>query len=549
MLKITRHTLNLTGTCLAMGSLICCSGNKSAHTENKDHRPNIILFFTDDNDFSYWGFGGGPDLSPCIDSIAAAGITASQFYCTSSVCTPSRYSLHTGKYAGRCTHEEFHTAFPEDQPYNIIWNTFLDPQKEKTLGQLLQEAGYFTGFVGKWHLGFDFSPFNIPKNGDPFNPLIDSLLKAQQKAVVSHVEKTGFNFAASVVPANFDDDKVDALQYHNLEWIAKGALGFLDTCRKQEKPFFLIVNITTHHGPCHTESIDHDIRVTPEGIVDGLKGIMPPRETIYERIMEKGFPVDFKTAGTVWTDDLVHSVLSRANKIFSQESTAVVFTTDHNRFDGKATCYQGGIHIPFLMKWPGKIPAGSHTGKRMQIIDLLPTFLAMAESKENPIVDGQNRLNDLLNPVENQPDHEVLYFEFGYTRAVLKDNWKYIAFRLPPEHINEMKSGKTSKAIAFRGTVFDEPCIARYPWYFDADQLYDLSKDPDEQYNLANDPAYQGILLQMQENLLNVTQTFSNPFPVKEPDPFMLSSDYMKLVKAAKNINLEQFYWYRKACY
>ncbi|HYW96674.1 MAG TPA: sulfatase-like hydrolase/transferase, partial [Bacteroidales bacterium] len=520
---------------------------QQAHTK----KPNVILFLTDDNDFSYWGFGGGPKLSPNIDQLVADGIEATQFYASASVCTPSRYTLHTGRYAGRCQDTAFRKAFPSNEPYDITWNTFIDAGKEATLGEMLQKAGYTTGFVGKWHLGFDRSPYKFDLNADPYDPDVDKKLKAYQAAIIDHVKNTGYDYAASVVVQNNDNSPLKALRYHNLEWYAKGAIDFLDTIRNSDKPFFLIVNITTHHGPCHTESIDSDINLTQAGYVEGLDKIMPPRESIYERIMEKGYPVDFKTAGTVWTDDCVNAILDSLRRDGMTNNTAVIFTTDHNRYDGKATCYQGGVHIPFGMKWPGVIKPGSKTSKRMEIPDLYATIIEMAGGNlpEGVRLDSRSRLSDFVNATKADEDNEDLYFEFGYSRAVLSGNWKYIAVRFPEDLLNNMKEGKTEKSYSLRGQVTDEPCMLRYPYYFDADQLYNIKTDPEEQRNLAYDAEYQGKLTQMREKLKNITETFDNPFPVDNPDPFYTSDQYRKMNKKARDINMDKFYWYRKGCY
>ncbi|NJM94811.1 MAG: hypothetical protein HC842_09230 [Cytophagales bacterium] len=108
-----------------------------------------------------------------------------------------------------------------------------------------------------------------------------------------------------------------------------------------------MVNITTHHGPCHQESIRSDIRLTQAGLVEGLDGYMAPRDSVLRRITDKGLPADFKTIGTAWTDELVGAVLGKLSAVGRESNTAVIFTTDHNRYDGKATNYQGGVHIPF----------------------------------------------------------------------------------------------------------------------------------------------------------------------------------------------------------
>ncbi|MFW5644771.1 MAG: sulfatase [Bacteroidota bacterium] len=541
----------ITGAVLLLGGLHSCYDTKNKYPHREDHRPNIVMFLTDDNAFNYWGFGGGPELSPHIDRIVREGVEATRFYSSSAACTPSRYSLHTGRYAGRCQDEKFMDEFPEDQASNISWNTFLDAEKEYTLGEMLKEAEYTTGFVGKWHMGFDRSAFKLPADADITNPDVDSVLKAYQAAVIEHVKKAGFDYAASIVPQNNDDGFIEDLQYHNLEWIAKGAIDFIRMNRKGDQPFFLMVNITTHHGPCHIESINSDIEITQAGRVEGLEGLMPPRSTISKRIMEKGYPFHFKTAGTLWTDDCVGSILDEMDKSNFSDNSAVIFTTDHNRFDGKATCYQGGVHIPFGMKWPGVIKPGTRTHKRMGLHDLMPTFAAMAETElpQDIVIDGKNRLDYLSKPRKTKKDDETLFFEFGYTRAVLSGKYKYITFRLPEELLENMKKGAVEKSYTYQGKLDDEPAVLRYPYYFDADQLYDVEKDPDEQQNLAYEPEYAGVVKQMQESLRNFTGSFRNPFPIDNPDPFYTSTDYRELNEAARDVDMEKYYWYRKGCY
>ncbi len=546
------HKFGISSSIIILGSFTSCNFTKEPVPVRMDERPNILLFVTDDNASTYWGFGGGPDLSPTIDQIAREGIEATQFYCTAAVCTPSRYSLHTGKFAGRCSDSTFLKSHPENQPYNITWNTYLDSEREFSMGEIMKKAGYNTGFVGKWHLGFDASPFALPENANPYDPEVDVVLKTKHKALSQHIKETGgFDYVASAIAGNNDDIGVKALQYHNLEWLAKGARDFIEKNKDSDHPFFLIVNITTHHGPCHIESIDNDINITQEGIVEGLENIMEPRSTIYERIMEKGYPVDFKTAGTVWTDDCVASVLEKITEYEMDKQTAVIFTTDHNRYDGKATCYQGGVHIPFLMKWPGVIKAGTKTNKRMQMTDLLPTFAEMAkvELPDSLQLDGKTMLSFFTNPKKIKNDKDDLFFEFGYTRAVLSGQWKYIALRFPDQLLENMKNGKVNQSYAIRGQQVSEPSILRYPYYFDADQLYNIKDDPDEQINLAYNPEYEGKLKQMKAILTNFTSDFNHPFELENPDPFYISNEYRNLNAKARNIDMEQFYWYRKGCY
>lgn len=519
-------------------------------TRSEPQRPNIILFFTDDNGFEYWGFSGGPDLSPHIDAIAAEGVTAKNAYISASVCTPSRYSLHTGRFAGRCQHPEFLEEFPDTVPYNITWNTYLDPSIETTLGELLQEGGYTTGFVGKWHLGWDREKFSFNADDDPKDPEVDRKLKAFHEEAKRIIRQAGFDYAGSVTPINIDNHQVEAVRYHNLEWFAKGANDFLDQVAGEKEPFFLIVNITTHHGPCHIASIEQPVSLTPAGYVDGLDEVMPPRESIFERIGEKGYPVDFKTAGSVWTDDCVGAVLEKLKSTGKEDETLVIFTSDHNRYDGKATCYEGGVKIPFVAKYPGVINAGSTFDTKFQLTDMLPTFLEAGDIPlpESAKTDGVS-IWPQLKGSSTEKVHDDLFFEFGYSRGILHDNWKYIAVRYPDEITAKMKNGDVIQAVSIRGTVTDEPCFARYPGYFETDQLYNLETDPEEQNNLAYDPKYAEQLQSMQDRLWEILQTFNHPFP-EEADPFFTTDVYRDLTeKARENNNMEQFYWYIQGCY
>lgn len=529
---------------LLIGLLLSACNNENAV------QPNILIIFTDDNGFEYWGKTGGPDLSPNIDAIANEGLYASNAYISASVCTPSRYTLHTGKYASRCQHPKFLESFPDSVTCNITWNTFLDPAAEITLGKLLQDGGYHTGFVGKWHLGWDHSKFDFNEDDDPLDTAVDRQLKAFHEEAKAIVRKAGFDYTASVTPINIDNHPVEAVRYHNLEWFAKGAMDFLEETSHQDKPFFLIVNLTTHHGPCHIPSIEQPVSLTPAGYIEDLDGIMPERQTIFSRIEEKGYNVDFKTAGSVWTDDCVKAILDQLASTGLSDETMVIFTTDHNRFDGKATCYEGGVKIPFFARYPGIIEAGSKMETRFQLTDILPTLL---EAGGIPMPDGLEIDGTSIWPQISgesvQEVHDDLFFEFGYSRGVLAGDWKYIAVRFPEELTELMKNGKTDRAFALRGLVTDEPCFKRYPDYFAADQLYNLSSDPDEQDNLAKNPEYAEKLREMQERLWHYTDNFRNPFP-KKADPFYETSAYDELAKKAVELtDMDRFYWFRQECY
>jgi arylsulfatase A-like enzyme len=544
----------LTATCLLTFGCNQQTKNQSDNktSENNEEKPNIVMFFTDDNAFWYWGFGGGPKLSPNIDQIGKDGVECTQFYATASVCTPSRYSLQTGKYAGRCLSEQFLEDFPTSGMYNITWNTFLADSEETTMGEVFHKGGYKTGFVGKWHLGHHdiIKKYGFKPDDDPADPKIDSALKAYQQDMINLIKSKGYDYAASITPGNNDTHPMKALQHHNLEWYAKGAIDFIEQRKKDGEPFFLIINITTHHGPCHRESLQEDLKVTQAGYVDGLEGIMPPRASVFERIKEAGHKVDFKTSGTVWTDDMVKAIIDKVNESKMEENTAVIFTTDHNRFDGKATCYQGGVHIPFIMKYPGVIAPGSKCEERCMIPDLFPTFMDMCNIDMPDIkIDGVNRW-PVIKGESPKYKRDTLFFEFGYTRAVLVGNYKYIAFRLPKEKLEDMKTGKVDVAYNFIARKGGYLSAKRYPHYYEPDQLYNIKKDYEEQNNLAYKDEYAEKLEEMKAFLKEYLATFDHPFALNDVDEFYFTDKYKELCEKAKEENaLEQYHWYQNECY
>lgn len=538
-------------SCLALSS--CSEKQPSVKKENQ--KPNILVFFTDDNQFDYWGFSGGINLSPNIDQLAVEGMECTQFYSNSPVSTPSRYNLQTGKFSGRCKNESFLKENPTSEPYRITWNTFLDPDKESTLGDIFSANGYSTGFVGKWHLGQNQGEkYNFKADDDPKDPVIDKKLKDYQQDIVNEVKSNGYEYAASITPFNNDWHTVEAVNVHNLEWYAKGSIDFLKEYGEKKDPFFLIVNLTTHHGPCIRTALKTDVSLTQAGYVDGLDGIMPPRETVFERIEERNYPITFKTTGTVWTDDFVKAVVDQLKKQGLYDNTMIVFTTDHNSgVQGKATCYNAGNHIPCIISYPGVLPAGSRFNEQFQIVDLLPTFMDAChiEMPADNKIDGISMWDYMLGKKYNS--QRPLFIEFGYSRAIIDGDWKYIAIRYPDELVNNMKTGKTDNiAYNVQGKVTDcEHAMLKFSHYFDPDQLYNLNRDPGEQINLAGEEEYQEKLAEMKKKLAEITNDFDHPFDIEDSvDPFFYTKKFEQMCKNAReNIHCEKYYWYSQECY
>jgi arylsulfatase A-like enzyme len=466
-------------------------------------------------------------------------------YCSSSVCTPSRYNYLTGLYAGRC--ERFKERF-QGEPYNITWNTVIAEQTQ-TVADALGAAGYRTGYVGKWHTGSRHDVPDLPKfqpDDDPDDPEVDAKLKRYQERAVEQVKAyAGFDYAASIVWGNHEETPPRQTWFHNLDWIAQGGIDFLESCDPGE-PFLLYMATTAMHSPSHVKSLDRDPRYTQGGKLDEAPDVLPPRETIKERLREADLELNQINAGITWVDDVVGAVRQKLEEMGVLDDTVFFFCTDHGTEPGKGTLYDYGLHIPMLMRWPEAVTPGTVCDAHMQNVDWLPTVLDCCGVEADGHFDGKSFLPILRNNMA--AIHDEMYFEFGYTRGIRTDRWKYIAFRLPERHIEAMKRGELEEAPNHTNMRMQHQMnigIDIYPGYFDPDQLYDLAADPAEQHNLADDPAYADILAEMKGRLQNYLKTFDHPFELEGPVlEFMQSERFQELTAETAKIGTDYMDWY-----
>ncbi|MBN1246567.1 MAG: sulfatase-like hydrolase/transferase [Anaerolineae bacterium] len=515
-----------------------------------DRRPNIVCIMPDDTDFVWLSCYGGRTPTPNIDRIATEGVRFDQMYCSAAACTPSRYSYLTGHYAGRCPDPHFLAQNPTHEPYAVAWNTVLNAGMP-SLGKVLQANGYRTGISGKWHCGRPRHELGLPElapGADLDDPQIDAQLRAYQEILQGEVRCTGgFDVATSVVWGNNESFPVRALQQHNLEWITQGALDYLDTCT-DEQPFFLYITPTAFHGPPHDESYEMDERYTQGGKREQGFDCHPPRSEMRARLAARGLPYNHDTVGITWIDDQVGAILAKLQEMDVLDNTIVIFKVDHNTETGKGTCHQDGVRIPLVMRWPGVVDAGTVCTARVQNVDFAPTVFAIAgiAPPAEMHLDGTSWLPLLQGEIDAV--HEDLFFEFGYARAVLYQNWKYIALRYPQHLLDAMASGELGEApnhINQRLQGQMNVAIQTYPAYFDPDQLFNLEDDPGETHNLAGDPACAAVLAMMQQRLQAYLETFEHPFDLTVPD-FMRTERYRELCDETRKIGTGHLSWWPK---
>jgi len=487
--------------------------------------PNVVVIYTDDQLFETLGYLGGKVLTPRLDAMARNGLIFENHHCASTVCAPSRYSLLTGRYAGRCAHPAFIQQFPEGSPLRIENNVYLE-KDGRNLPACLSKRGYITGLVGKWHLEprerkSDYKSF--PKNADPKDPAIAEAVKFNHAEVARHIMETCFDDARHVYLANLAEVGLDALNYHNIDWTVQGAHEFMEANRDQ--PFFLYFSTTLHHGPHPQRSVFGKERVSGEGLLDRAPDVMPSRKSIVQRLQKGG--LSQHTAYCTWLDDAVGSLLDKVESLGLKKETLVIFTTDHGAWrHGKATCYDGGMHVPMIMYWPGTIKSGRRFDGLTQNIDIAPTILELAGAIPARAMNMDGKSLAGIVRGGKDPVHDSLFCELGYSRAVKTRDWKYIAIRYPKairekiaqgEQFNGWEGRKEDRPYLVANSHLGFHASRRNPHYFEMDQLYDLRKDPREENNVIEQ--YPQQAKKMKALLSNYLKRFANrPFGEFSPE-------------------------------
>ncbi len=481
----------------------------------RKRQPNVIIIYTDDQGFQQLGSYGGPVLTPYMDRLAAGGVRFNEYHVSSPVCSPSRYSLLTGRYAGRC--EYLNTLYPNHQQALIQWNTYLNG-KELTLAHILSAHGYRTGMVGKWHLGQpELTP--VPAEADPREPEIARIVRHNYEIQREEVLRTsGFQSVECLYGANYNRIGVPlALQHHNVEWLTQGALNFIDV--EPERPFFLYIAHTVPHGPTALDSLYADPRMTPSGILAKPPVVQPSREDVLERCKRNSI-LDHKAPFT-WVDDSVGAVMKRLDSYGILKDTMIVLASDHGPNSGKMTPYEAGARSPALFYWPRRIEPRQENNDLVSNIDVAPTILDLCDVTIPKGLDPDGRSLAPILLQEEKLHSDALYLEIVFTRGVRTPRWKYIAVRYPPE-IQDRITSETRDQFNFSGEMAQDRYRGdeKFPGYHDADQLYDLENDPEEQVNLFNDPTYAEIVREMRAYLTGYSRRIPHRFAEFSPKEF-----------------------------
>lgn len=391
----------------------------------KDELPNIVLVFVDDLGYGDLGcYGQQLIQTPNIDRMAEEGIKFTNFYAGTPVCAPSRCNLMTGKHAGH--------AFIRHNVNQLPLGQLALPDSEVTIPECLKQQGYQTAAFGKWGMG---APGN---EGDPLKQGFDYFFGyyCQCKAHNYYPEMLWRNtdtvkLTNKTVPV--DVNYIDyPLSYATEKNEYSATLVFNDLMdyinRNQKTPFFAYYASTLPHSNGEAP-VDEKYEIPDWGIYADSN--WTPQEKGYAAMVSM-------------LDDQMGTLLDKLKALGIADKTLVIFTSDNGptlfakRFESagvlkgrKRDLYEGGIRMPFIAHWPGKVTAGQVSTQPAAMYDLLRTFCDLTGAVAPQEADGQSILPTLLGQQQEEPD--VLYWEFYESnrapkQALRKGDWKLMRF-------------------------------------------------------------------------------------------------------------------------
>ena len=378
-----------------------------------DSKPNIVLVLMDNFGWGEIGVYGGGEMrgapTPNIDSIAAEGMRLTNFN-VEAECTPSRSALMTGRYGIR-------TRQRPDGPPRGVWYGIT--KWEITLAEMLSDAGYVNGIFGKWHLGDTEGRFptdqgfdewiGLPRSSDrAFWPDSNSFTPdSHPDAVFTHVmtAKRGETPRELEVYGREKRKTID-------REITDQSIDFIKRKSESQQPFFVFLSYTQTHEP-----------VDPHPDYYGKTGNGSFADVLAQ------------------TDDYVGEVLDTLDELGLEEDTMIIFTSDNGREgiprsfgftgpwrNGMFSPYEGSLRVPFLIRWPGKIPANQVSNEIMHQVDLMPTIASIigVDLPTDRVYDGVDQTDFLTGKNEKSARESVVIYIGNVLFGVKWRNWKLL---------------------------------------------------------------------------------------------------------------------------
>lgn len=466
-------------------------------------QPNVVFILADDLGYRELGsFGQELIKTPHLDRLAQQGMKLTQHYCGNAVCAPSRCVLMTGKHPGHAYIRSNKATPPEGQE--------PIPEDEVTLGELMQAEGYVTGAFGKWGLGgpdscgqpldqgFDrFFGYLCQSHAHSYYP---SYLRSD-RGMIELNNNPAINGHANFARGEDRSEPINYNQFKGTDYapdrINAAALDFIKA--NKDKPFFCYYPTVIPHVALHVPDEDlkpyHDLGWNdPPFTKEGGYGYTPhftPRAAYAAMITRM--------------DQYIGNILNLLDELDLADNTLVVFSSDNGtthldkevdytffksvgELRGlKGSLYEGGVRVPTLVRWPGRVEAGSQSDYVSGFEDWMPTILNAVEAKTKAPAntDGVSILPTLLG--KQQPERPFLYREFtgyGGQQTIRVGDWKAVR--------QNLNKGKTIKT-----------------------ELYNIADDIGEQNDLAADHP---DVLQKLERMMAEQHVKSNLFPLRAID-------------------------------
>ena len=404
-------------------STLCALATLTLSVVHAADKPNIIYILADDLGYGDLGCYGQQTIqTPNIDNLCAEGMKFTNHHSGSTVCAPSRAVLMTGKHTGHCT------VRGNGNKQNLKVGS-----EDVTIAQLLRFAGYHTAMIGKSGTGCNVSP------GQPNEKGFGYFYGFNGHGPAHH-------YFPPVVYRNdeevhFPNNKKHTGDTYIHDEFMKEIMGYLEEHGGAEQPFFL------HYAAL----IPHASLVAPEEWVARYRGKVKEEEQRGRGSYAKCDEPKATFAGMVSRLDWeVGEIMSKLRELGIDENTIVAFTSDngpHSAGGNKAEwfnsngelrgekrdLFEGGVRVPMIARWPGKIKAGSTTDHLSAFWDVMPTFCELTGTQAPSAIDGISFLPTLFGSPKQQKQHEYLYWEFyerGGKRAALTHKWKAVQLNM-----------------------------------------------------------------------------------------------------------------------
>lgn len=410
-------------------------------------RPNIIIILADDlSKMDVSLYGGKHVKTKHMDAIGQNGVTFQEAYITSPVCAPSRAGMLTGRYQQRFGFEiNTHERYPNNRLEYYVYKWFIAsgdwqvakiavpsfeemykqglPPSEILLPEVLRKHGYATAMMGKWHLGYSDMALPLSRGFDYHYGFYQAFSLYGLEDDPNMVNQKLTDFSDSYIwgkartgncAIRRNTDVIEEEGYLTTR-IAEESMQWME--EHKDEPFFMYIPFSAPHTPFQATKEYYDM----------YKEVKDPKKRIYYAMIHA-------------LDDAVGMIMNKLKELELEENTIVFFLSDNGGATytlaadnsplkgGKMSNFEGGINVPFMIQWKGKIPAGMQYLPPVSSLDIFATSMDLAKCEvPNRKLDGVNIMPYLLDSTyQNKLPHEILYWRAGDHKAIRKGSWKMI---------------------------------------------------------------------------------------------------------------------------